>query len=468
MIEHAAKGGGNPYFFLSYAHTPRNDAGDTDPNVWVKKLYDQLCAHIMQLTDLPRGARAGFLDQGMAVGTRWTDELSENLARCKVFVPLYSPRYFLSEQCGREWWAFSQRQIRSWAHGGLSREHAIIPALWVPVGLDELPQAAKELQFNHVSFGQDYAEEGFYGLTKLRYLRDEYDRAVYQLAKRIVRVARQTELDEGQPYKEYESLPSAFGASWHPPEFDISVLAHTRTDLPSGRTPGYYGHLPRHWNPYHPASARPLADHAADLVRTMDYKVNIGDFEADVDRMLRPGPPRAPGLLLVDRWVLNSARGRELLERLCEEQRPWISVMIPRCEHDTGPADRERRLTALTERARDALAAYLGDDHPAVLYTGLNLANACADLRDHEQAEHWERRAVEGLRDRFGADHPDVLVGTANLAITLRDTGRQEESTRLQAEAATRLAQLLGGVHPVTASVRAWRRVGRDLEPHQI
>ncbi|MDX3070687.1 TIR-like protein FxsC, partial [Streptomyces sp. ND04-05B] len=153
----AAGGGGSPYFFLSYAHTPRNDAGDTDPNVWVKKLYDGLCAHIMQMTDLPRGARAGFLDQGMAVGTRWTDELSENLARCKVFVPLYSPRYFISEQCGREWWAFSQRQISHRARGGAAREHAIIPALWVPVEPVQLPYAARDLQFNHVSFGQDYA-----------------------------------------------------------------------------------------------------------------------------------------------------------------------------------------------------------------------------------------------------------------------------------------------------------------------
>ncbi|MFE7767153.1 TIR-like protein FxsC [Streptomyces sp. NPDC057438] len=346
----AASGGGSPYFFLSYAHTPRNDAGDTDPNIWVKKLYDGLCAHIMQMTDLPRGARAGFLDQGMAVGTRWTDELSENLARCKVFVPLYSPRYFISEQCGREWWAFSQRQISHRARGGAAREHAIIPALWVPVEPVQLPHAAKDLQFNHVSFGQDYAEEGFYGLTKLRYLRDEYERALYRLAKQIVHVARVTELDEGRMYDEYESLPSAFGTSGHPPEFDITVLACTRSDLPPGRGPDCYGTLPRDWNPYHPASARPLGEHAADLVRTMDYKVNIGDFEKDADRLLGPGPPRAPGLLLLDRWALGSARGRELLERLCEEQRPWISVMIPRCEDDAGPA-REKRLTALTERA---------------------------------------------------------------------------------------------------------------------
>ena len=85
----------------------------------------------------------------------------------------------------------------------------------------------------------------------------------------------------------------------------------------------------------------------------------------------------------------------------------------------------------------------------------------------HDQAEHWERRAVEGLRRRFGADHPDVLVGMGNLAITLRDT-RREEAGQLQERAVTRLTQLLGRAHPVTTLVRSWRRVGRDLEPHQI
>lgn len=340
-------GGGNPYFFLSYAHTPRNDAGDADPNAWVKKLYDGLCEHIMQLTDLPPGTKAGFLDQGMAVGTRWTDELSENLARCKVLVPLYSPRYFISEQCGREWWAFSQRQANKRARGGAAWESAIIPALWVPVEPAQIPQVSRDLQFNHAVFGQDYAEEGFYGLTKLRYLRDEYERAVYRLAKQIVKVAKETELDEGQVYTEYESLPSAFGRSGHPPEFDISVLAYTRSDLPTGRKPDYYGHRPRDWNPYHPVSALSLGDHAANLVRTMDYRVNVGDFESDAGHMLRPGAPKAPGLLLLDRWTLESDHGHDLVGRLCEDRRPWISVMIPHHRDDVAPAEKEQELKRL-------------------------------------------------------------------------------------------------------------------------
>ncbi|MGW0839518.1 TIR-like protein FxsC [Streptomyces sp. NPDC002787] len=341
--------GSSPYFFLSYAHTPNHDSSGADPIVWVKKLFDGLCEHIMELTDLPKGAKVGFLDQGIQVGTRWTDELSVNLARCKVFVPLYSPRYFRSAQCGREWWAFSQRQVNHRARGGVARESAIIPALWVPVEPAQMPQVARDLQFNHATFGQDYADEGLYGLTKLRYLRDEYERAVYRLAKQIVRVANEAALEEGRYSKDYESLPTAFGSAEHPAEFDISVLACTRSDLPQGRKPDYYGDRPHDWNPYHPESTLPLGDHAADLVRTMDYKVNVGALD-DNTRMLRQEKPQAPGLMLLDRWALESTKGKELMGKLCGEHRPWVSVMIPRHRNDIVPAEKEQELEERTYR----------------------------------------------------------------------------------------------------------------------
>ncbi|MCH5672686.1 TIR-like protein FxsC [Streptomyces gilvus] len=339
-----------PYFFLSYAHTPRNDSEVAGPNAWVKKLYDGLCAHILEMTSLPVGARAGFLDQGMALGTRWTDELSENLARCQVFVPLYSPRYFISEQCGREWWAFSQREIYRHTRRGESRESAIVPALWVPVEVAQLPQVAKDLQFQHADFGEDYAAEGFYGLTKLSYLKDQYERAVYRLAQRIVRASRAIDLEEGQIYRDYESLPSAFGDTAHPPGFDVTVLARCRSDLPDGRVPDYYGETPTEWNPYHPVSTRSLVEHAADLVRAMNFRVTVSDFENEADRLLSSGPPTAPVLLLLDRWALDSPRVKELMAQLAERRRPWISVMIPQHKDDAIPPERDRQLQELTDR----------------------------------------------------------------------------------------------------------------------
>lgn len=139
-----SRGGGGdapePYFFLSYAHTPKNHPKDRDPNIWVERFYRDLCAHVLQLTSLPAGVPAGFMDQQMQPGEGWQERLSEALASCRVFVPLYSPRYFLSEQCGREWFVFSTRAVHHQARSNGSSGSGIVPALWVPVPAKQLPQ----------------------------------------------------------------------------------------------------------------------------------------------------------------------------------------------------------------------------------------------------------------------------------------------------------------------------------------
>ena len=98
-----------PYFFLSYARTPRRDPGDKeDPDRWVHKLYKDLCDAILQMTDaLPE--EAGFMDRENRLGAEWSPELTTALAACRVFVPLYSRRYFESDNCGKEWFAFARR-----------------------------------------------------------------------------------------------------------------------------------------------------------------------------------------------------------------------------------------------------------------------------------------------------------------------------------------------------------------------
>ncbi|MFK0134629.1 TIR-like protein FxsC [Streptomyces rubiginosohelvolus] len=118
-----------PYFYLSYAHTPRGEADGRDPDMWVERLYRDLCGHVMAMTDLPAGAPAGFMDREIRSGEGWSERLGEVLATCRVFVPLFSPRYFASEMCGKEWHAFEQRAIRHRASTDQPAE-AIVPALW--------------------------------------------------------------------------------------------------------------------------------------------------------------------------------------------------------------------------------------------------------------------------------------------------------------------------------------------------
>ena len=176
-----------PYFFLSYARTPKRDPSDRDdPDRWVHKLYKDLCGAILQMTDA-RPEEAGFIDRENKIGAEWSPELTTSLARCRVFVPLYSRRYFESDNCGREWFAFARREATRRARGGQVVD-AIVPALWTRLDRDKLPNVAQAVQFDHNFLGERYCTEGFYGIMKLQNYRADYQRAVHRLAERIIAI----------------------------------------------------------------------------------------------------------------------------------------------------------------------------------------------------------------------------------------------------------------------------------------
>ncbi|WP_344365485.1 TIR-like protein FxsC [Streptomyces gobitricini] len=335
-----------PYFFLSYAHTPRYGTGGPDPDMWVERLFRDLCGHVMALTDLPAGAPAGFMDREIRSGEGWSERLGEVLATCRVFVPLFSPRYFASEMCGKEWYAFAARAIYHHAKHNRPAE-AIVPALWVPVPPEQLPGPAERLQFNHRDFGDRYVTDGLYGLIKLRIFAEEYERAVYELAKRIVAVADTAGISPSRPV-DYRSAPSAFGTPGRGPRpLRVTVAAPTRHDLPEGRDPAYYGDMPQDWNPYRPDAARPLAHVTEDLVRSLNYQATVSSFDHDSGPSDAKQPPRHPEILLLDRWALKDEECRERLAAFDAEHRPWVSVVVPRnqMDHQSRAADAELNRT---------------------------------------------------------------------------------------------------------------------------
>src|SRR6202000_3480140 len=141
-----------PLFFLSYAHSPRDPANGRDPDLWVGKLYDDLCDHIKNMADLPIGTKAGFMDRELRQGHEWPERLSKALATCHVFVPLYSRRYFKSEHCGREWFAFNRRRLNYRSRRAMAIVTRV-PALWIPVRDGLFPEAASAVQYNSADFG---------------------------------------------------------------------------------------------------------------------------------------------------------------------------------------------------------------------------------------------------------------------------------------------------------------------------
>lgn len=364
-----------PYFFLSYAHTPAWGSGGGDPDHWVRVLFTDLCDHIMALTDLPAGA-AGFMDREMRSGDGWPEKLSENLATCRVFVPLFSTRYFTSEMCGREWFAFHERILRA-RNTGAGDVPAIVPAMWTHVEYDQLPDSVRHIHFDQATYGDRYATHGIYGLIKLKRLRDEYEEIVLDLAQRIVRVAHDSPLPPSRP-RPYESTPSAFKPRGEGPRrIHLTVAAPTRDGIPEHRDKRPYGEDAQDWNPYHSESTRPLPALAEELIRSLDYRITISSFDDedpggqdDGDAEVSAGvagddiekaPPGRPGILLVDRWSLTDADRQERLRKFDLGARPWISAIVPwnrsdvQCHSEEGrqlAAELERTLPLILDRGR--------------------------------------------------------------------------------------------------------------------
>ncbi|WP_329115024.1 TIR-like protein FxsC [Streptomyces sp. NBC_01465] len=376
-----------PYFFLSYAHTPKHGAGGPDPDMWVERLFRDLCGHVMAMTDLPAGAPAGFMDREIRSGEGWSERLGDVLANCRVFVPLFSPRYFASEMCGKEWYAFAQRAIQHQARSNRPTE-AIVPALWVPVPPHQLPGPAERLQFNHGDFGERYVTDGLYGLIKLKIFNEQYEHAVYELAKRIVSVADDAAVRPGRPV-DYRIAPSAFGPpSAGPRPMQLTVAAPTRHELPEGRVADYYGDSPLDWNPYHPIAVRPLVSMAEDLVRALNYQASTVSFDEQVLHLDGKQPPSHPEVLIVDRWALHDEDRRNRLAAFDAEHRPWVSVIVPwnRDDHQSRAAEND-------------LAAKLEDTMPAKLREGRATSRAAA-------------KGVPSM-EAFGAVLPQVIEAAA-------------------------------------------------------
>jgi FxsC-like protein len=333
-----------PYFFLSYAHSQWNDGGDfpeVDP--WVKQLFEDLCYQVKSLIGAPFDAPVGFMSHESLTGPDLSAALQHALATCRVFVPLYSPRYFELDQCGREWSAFARRLPSRDAFP----PSAIIPASWTPVDPESLPGAARAIPCDHAGV-QAYADLGFWGIMKLSRYRADYEKAVQHLAGRIKDAVVGSTIADGRVL-DYSRLESAFETpGWEMPggrPLRITIAAPSMGDLPKGRGTYYYGTVARDWAPYRPESPRALADYLSDLARALGYRPIVGDLQEHGAELLNGERPSAPELLIVDPWASRQDKVRELLMRLDAMDKPWVQVVVPwnRRDAETAMAESELR-----------------------------------------------------------------------------------------------------------------------------
>lgn len=364
-----------PYFFLSYAHTPRIDGRDfDDPDIWVAQLFDDLCGNVRRLAGLPRNAAVGFMDRETRAGGDWPSALAQAaLAACRVFVPLYSLQYFADDRCGREWSYFTGRARKP--------GEGIVPAVWRPVDERLLPAAARQVPLSSGS-NEAYETRGFYGIMKLSRYRDVYEEAAAELADQIVTATKRSWVPAGLS-AEYQRLESAFGAEqvkgpWNR-VLRVTVVAPQRGELPRERKEtAHYGLSAQAWNPYAASPGSSIADEAVNLAwqHRDRFRAEVGDLGQHKADLLSGRPASGPQILIVDPWALLLPHYRDVLQRFDALDSPWVQVMILLSDNDAESMDEEK-----AGKLRSTLDAVLGRKLAAAGLTGGHEVANLADFR---------------------------------------------------------------------------------------
>jgi FxsC-like protein len=376
------------YFFLSYA---RGDEDDL-----VRQFYNDLSVEVRVRAGLHKDAEVGFIDARMKAGTIWSAELADALSRCRAFVALLSPRYFLSRPCGQEWQIFTDRVARYTEEMGTDAS-VLKPLLWVPLPPGKMHPVAARIQFSSDLLGETSVRQ----LMRLQRHQDTYREFVFDLAGQLVECAEAHPIPEGHSYPDLESAPSIFHTPQpvrpespatvvdpHTVHFVVAALTRSRgLSVRSDRH--FYGDRPRDWTPFHPAVDRPLADYASSIAESHGFAARVADLEELPQRAELATRHNQIVVLLIDPWVTEVAEAAQVLTaynaREIREREPTTAVLIPRSLDDRETVEHWRRLSEECRRIfrgtcdydelyRSNIATYQAfeQDLPAVLEVAVN------------------------------------------------------------------------------------------------
>ena len=193
-----------PVFFVSYARA------DTDYQPYrndMQRFIDDLSAKVAVKMGIPRVGVCFFDESSIETGTIWRSELADALKTTRVGVTLYSPSYFTSQWCGKEFQVFLNRAAADPA--APKSQIGIVPVLWMKC--TTLPPSVQEIQYKHDAFPREYLEVGVQQLLSLKVYSDHYQLSLEAIANGIVSTAA-TGLAPVQVV-DLQNIPSAWDRS---------------------------------------------------------------------------------------------------------------------------------------------------------------------------------------------------------------------------------------------------------------
>lgn len=311
-----------PRLFISYC---REDGDDGLVADFVTDLTDELARR----SGWPKEDLV-YLDTNVQVGREWSSELIAALGSCGAFMPLYSPRLFQSDYCGKEWAVFARRMLDQFAakpFPGL-----IIPVLWeAQDDIAEIPSVAQAVQFDDNEANVEYVRRGLRQIVRLKgSFRAEYWATVSWLARRVISAVRHWRLEQATTVTTIADAVSAFdlGDSARvvacrqepasgPVHAHFVVVAGTSAEVMTKRKRiEGYGARPDDWRPFLPDAGDPVALYAQMVAGQQHIVAHLSAAAGDIQELIDQAErDNRLVILLVDPWSALLPIYRNLLSR---------------------------------------------------------------------------------------------------------------------------------------------------------
>lgn len=368
-----------PYlFFFSYAR------GNSDE--YIKKFFDDLSNSIRRQLGSDPQEEVGFFDQPeMKLGDEWLEKLNLQVQSCPVLVSLYSPAYFRSQYCGKEWECFHQRRElyvtlqRAAGNADVQHPPVIKPVIWIPL-LENQPAPAA-IGGPQYYMGDPADHQNRVGLFQMRKRRNRfevsYDSFIETLRNEIIE-AQQIQLPPLPNFRGLKVIQSAFHpvAVEPPPELRPQTqttpasaaavtpaappayqrgpkfvrfvfIAGEPDQFPAGarRREFYLQFGGAEWKPYYPDAPRPIMSLAQNVAADLDIfsdELRLGENLAEEVRSAERDGSLV--VLFVDSWTAELPSYRSILNAFDENNYFNCSIFVPWNETDPQTAGRQEDL----------------------------------------------------------------------------------------------------------------------------
>ncbi|OEJ49508.1 TIR-like protein FxsC [Streptomyces agglomeratus] len=351
--------------FLSFS-------GDDNGKNLVAGFFEDLCAELGNVTGKSKEV-LGYSYLEMRAAMKWRRELVEALGSCKVFVPLYSPRYFASEFCGKEWWGFSHRQQHYARANATSEPELIFPVIWESVFNDrvQMPKIAADIWARERELSDRYAKAGLRQLVQLKHHEDygsQYQEIIFTLGKRLADLLHKNPLGQLELPANIDAYENAFCSSVSKQESLLATAAETNAGsaqpeeaatavvLPGPRQPlsgpkhvrlvvasatkdelrdvrydtSQYGERQDDWAPYTPEAPQPVVAYAVQVASEMQLVPHAEALEGEVGDLLDKAEAHNElAVIILDPWTVALEHRQEALQAYDKRLTLNAGMLVP-------------------------------------------------------------------------------------------------------------------------------------------